>query len=626
MVNRAKEALFIIKHSKGDATMPRGTIEQNKKEIDYRRWDDSVFHLQLTPIKEANSVYEIEATRQHDPSYDDIKSLPSYGRIRFETKDERRVLVLCDNENNETCIDAQSFYEHIEMSDNDIIKGVTINSIEEYIAVIKAYRFTAFMLKIEELLGECQKLCGKHIENEIEREVASKEWEKIWSGVLQQAGRFYNKVVEQITAFPDLLQREEYKVLESAFLSNAEEAVKRAREIEGDVLENLHERDAIIETARQVGQQIRLYKGGENFMYFRGLGKIIYPEQANVFRDERKYDEDRLYKNMKVSFPNELSDLRYLDRLAKLQHYELPTRMLDVTSNPLVALYMACNTIYTGDPNQEDWGEVVLYFNKNQKERAYDSKALLIVAALVKLSYAEKADMYKFIRIHEEYIEAQQKTNPSCKRNIQQVLNECIHLACEYNPDEVLPEWHQRTLDKWIKNVSTNIDTSKCETPLDYCWACMQGAKKPYQNRNWRCVGGKAAAFSEPISARDYAAAFKDFVLSYDRLLVTVRRENPAFQNKIDVFSLIPSYHGQFGMTNDRILAQSGSFIISGLDNQYVNKKMTTSRSKGFCRIIIGNKKRIYQELCLLNITDATMLPDMAHRAHYLLGQLKENK
>ena len=356
-------------------------------------------------------------------------------------------------------------------------------------------------------------------------------------------------------------------------------------------------------------------------MYFRGLGRIIYPEQAGVFRDYRRYEEDRQYKAMKISFPNELSDLRYLDRLAKLQHYELPTRMLDVTSNPLVALYMTCNTIYTGDKEREDQGEVILYFSCNAKERAYDSKALLTVAALVKLSYAEKTNMYKFIRMHEEYL---QQFKPDKRKFVKELFNRCIHLACDYGCNTILPINEQETLTNLVLDTGLRVNPSD-KTPIDFCWSCMKNIKRPLGDRNWRCIGttGKKH-YTVMVSENDYRYLLCEFVSSYDRLLVTVRRENPAFQNKIDVFTLLQSYHGQFGMTNERILAQSGSFIISGLDHQYINNIMKSTRTDGFIRIIIKDKKAINKQLCLLNISDATMLPDMSHKAHFLDNQLKE--
>lgn len=84
------------------------------------------------------------------------------------------------------------------------------------------------------------------------------------------------------------------------------------------------------------------------------------------------------------------SSLRPIDLLARLQHYGVPTRMLDVTKNALAALYFAC----TGSDDKD--GEVIVFRHPNYDRRDYpvsqaiaDSWRLLPIA----LSFDEFIDI-----------------------------------------------------------------------------------------------------------------------------------------------------------------------------------------------------------------------------------------
>lgn len=615
-------------------------MSQTQPTITYRRWDNTLFELTLT--MKANhtkeTIYDITSCKDvARPDYRVLMDSLSYNNVIFSTLDGERVITLQAPESKPINISCDSFYCKVEKYCNSNMSSLTleVNSVQEYIDIIDVYRFVALLIKVEQTLVCYKEQCYMNTDNLVQREMASRHWLEIWAYLLTSA-RDYRRSLLNVTP-EDLIQKKKicYTEMEDLFLNIAASAVHHAKKagdhIEDDdssnnandkAIDNYKERKAIFDTAKHIERIMSTYKGNESNMYYRGVGCIIYPEQPGIFRNNKRFEEDRLYRAMKMSFPDELDRLRYLDRLAMLEHYELPTRMLDVTSNPLVALYMACNTIYSQDKNQEDPGEVILYFTGNKKERAYDSKSLLIVAALVKLSYSEKSNMYKFIRIHEVYLKKYDR-KPDVKYHLKNILNRCIHLACDLNWNSSLPQSEKETLTKWCKDAQITLSGSE-QTPFDYCYACMQDIKLPNGSTNWRCYNvDEEIHFGQQITKEHYQQLFSEFVASYERLLVTVRRENPAFENKIDIMGLLESVHGDFGMTNDRILAQSGSFIIAGLDHWYINEKMHSTRNPGYIRIIISDKKKITQELNLLNITDATMLPDMTHRAHYLIKQIK---
>lgn len=159
-----------------------------------------------------------------------------------------------------------------------------------------------------------------------------------------------------------------------------------------------------ISTVKGFIEKVLTFKEGDDKeVYYRGHSKSgAYRLEPSVFRKDNKGNylyldkEHILYRELIISQSAEFeSDLYSLDKLVRMQHFSLPTRLLDITSNPLIALYFACKT------HLDDIGEVLSFTTKKSKIKYYDSDVASIIANFARLPMLEKQDINFSLSIDE---------------------------------------------------------------------------------------------------------------------------------------------------------------------------------------------------------------------------------
>ena len=83
--------------------------------------------------------------------------------------------------------------------------------------------------------------------------------------------------------------------------------------------------------------------------FYRGQGDTEWRLTPKLYREKLFDHESVLIAELMRIAPESFIGMSRFDTLVKMQHYGLPTRLLDMTRNPLVALFFACADETTRD-------------------------------------------------------------------------------------------------------------------------------------------------------------------------------------------------------------------------------------------------------------------------------------
>ena len=253
-------------------------------------------------------------------------------------------------------------------------------------------------------------------------------------------------------------------------------------------------------------------------VFYRGHSSNKYQMEPSLFR--RSADGSYPYRDIEDLIYRELLSHNYLeflndhltfDKLVRMQHFSLPTRLLDITSNPLIALYFACK-----NNNNED-GDFISISVPSNSIKYFDSDTVMCIANLTKLNFYEKEKILKIVN------------------------------------------------------------------------------------------GEKPEGYQE----------LKTRFLNY------IREDKPYFEDKIKKNDLKKIICVKGKSTNPRISAQSGAFLLFGLETQLYKKNTFSFKITNYT-IEANAKKDILKKLDLLNINESTVFPYLENSAKYIADRFKK--
>lgn len=197
-----------------------------------------------------------------------------------------------------------------------------------------------------------------------------------------------------------------------------------------------------------VSQLPRLNEKMKGNYFYRGQSDESHNLTPSVLRGSMDEKEHEAYMQILTECAHEFEiSMTHNEILSKMQHYGVPTRLLDITTNALVALYFACD----GDRDKNKDGAVFVLKADKAILKQYDSDTVSILACLPRFT---KKDKDKILNLCEsagteasnhEYLDSEINdfnSNNSIRRLLHEIKKEKPAFENIINPCDLLKNYY----------------------------------------------------------------------------------------------------------------------------------------------------------------------------------------